>query len=75
MYKRQSVDRSTKDAKALAKSEIAFVMPDGTAKLIKAQYATYDNRSIDYKNQNKEEGVRQQSVSYTHLDVYKRQRC
>ena len=44
---RTSVDRSTKDAKALAKSEIAFVLPDGTAKLIKAQYATYDNRSID----------------------------
>ena len=64
---RTSVDRSTKDAKALAKSEIAFVMPDGTAKLIKAQYATYDNRSIDYKNQNKEEGVRQQ---YTFVNMY-----
>ena len=64
---RTSIDRSTKDAKALAKSEIAFVMPDGTAKLIKAQYATYDNRSIDYKNQNKEEGVRQQ---YTFVNMY-----
>ena len=64
---RTSVDRSTKDAKALAKSEIAFVLPDGTAKLIKAQYATYDNRSIDYKNQNKEEGVRQQ---YTFVNMY-----
>ena len=42
-------------------------MPDGTAKLIKAQYATYDNRSIDYKNQNKEEGVRQQ---YTFVNMY-----
>ena len=64
---RTSIDRSTKDAKALAKSEIAFVLPDGTAKLIKAQYATYDNRSIDYKNQNKEEGVRQQ---YTFVNMY-----
>ena len=64
---RTSIDRSTKDAKALAKSEIAFVLPDGSAKLIKAQYATYDNRSIDYKNQNKEEGVRQQ---YTFVNMY-----
>ncbi len=40
---RTSVDRSTTDAAALAKSEIAFVLPDGSAKLIKAQYATYDN--------------------------------
>ena len=64
---RTSVDRSTTDAAALAKSEIAFVLPDGTAKLIKAQYATYDNRSIDYKNQNKEEGVRQQ---YTFVNMY-----
>ena len=64
---RTSVDRSTTDAAALAKSEIAFVLPDGSAKLIKAQYATYDNRSIDYKNQNKEEGVRQQ---YTFVNMY-----
>ena len=64
---RTSVDRSTIDAAALAKSEIAFVLPDGSAKLIKAQYATYDNRSIDYKNQNKEEGVRQQ---YTFVNMY-----
>ena len=64
---RTSIKRSDTDAKALAKSEIAFVMPDGTAKLIKAQYATYDNRSIDYKNQNKEEGVRQQ---YTFCLLY-----
>ena len=64
---RTSIKRSATDAKALAKSEIAFVMPDGTAKLIKAQYATYDNRSIDYKNQNKEEGVRQQ---YTFVNMY-----
>ena len=64
---RTSIKRSDTDAKALAKSEIAFVMPDGTAKLIKAQYATYDNRSIDYKNQNKEEGVRQQ---YTFVNMY-----
>ena len=46
-----SVDRSKTDAAALAKSEIAFVLPDGSAKLIKAQYATYDNRSIDYIDQ------------------------
>ena len=64
---RTSVDRSTKDAKALAKSEIAFVMPDGTAKLIKAQYATYDNRSIDYINQKKENGVNKQ---YTFVNMY-----
>lgn len=64
---RTSVDRSKTDAAALAKSEIAFVLPDGSAKLIKAQYATYDNRSIDYKNQNKEEGVRQQ---YTFVNMY-----
>ena len=64
---RTSVDRSTTDAAALAKSEIAFVLPDGSAKLIKAQYATYDNRSIDYKNQNKEEGVRQQ---HTFVNMY-----
>ena len=64
---RTSIKRSDTDAKALAKSEIAFVLPDGTAKLIKAQYATYDNRSIDYKNQNKEEGVRQQ---YTFVNMY-----
>lgn len=64
---RTSIDRSTKDAEALAKSEIAFVMPDGTAKLIKAQYATYDNRSIDYKDQKKENGVRQQ---YTFVNMY-----
>ena len=64
---RTSIKRSNTDAKALAKSEIAFVLPDGTAKLIKAQYATYDNRSIDYKNQNKEEGVRQQ---YTFVNMY-----
>ena len=37
---------------------------------IKAQYATYDNRSIDYIDQKKENGVRQQ---YTFVDVYKRQ--
>ena len=54
---RTSVDRSTTDAAALAKSEIAFVLPDGSAKLIKAQYATYDNRSIDYIDQKKENGV------------------
>ena len=64
---RTSVDRSTKDAKALAKSEIAFVMPDGTAKLIKAQYATYDNRSIDYIDQKKENGVNKQ---YTFVNMY-----
>lgn len=64
---RTSIDRSTKDAEALAKSEIAFVMPDGTAKLIKAQYATYDNRSIDYKDQKKENGVRKQ---YTFVNMY-----
>ena len=64
---RTRIKRSDTDAKALAKSEIAFVLPDGTAKLIKAQYATYDNRSIDYKNQNKEEGVRQQ---YTFVNMY-----
>ena len=64
---RTSIKRSTTDAAALAKSEIAFVLPDGSAKLIKAQYATYDNRSIDYKNQNKEEGVRQQ---YTFVNMY-----
>ena len=64
---RTSIKRSDTDAKALAKSEIACVLPDGTAKLIKAQYATYDNRSIDYKNQNKEEGVRQQ---YTFVNMY-----
>ena len=64
---RTSIDRSTKDAEALAKSEIAFVLPDGTAKLIKAQYATYDNRSIDYKDQKKENGVRQQ---YTFVNMY-----
>lgn len=64
---RTSIDRSTKDAEALAKSEIAFVMSDGTAKLIKAQYATYDNRSIDYKDQKKENGVRQQ---YTFVNMY-----
>ncbi len=64
---RTSVDRSTKDAKALAKSEIAFVMPDGSAKLIKAQYATYDNRSIDYIDQKKENGVNKQ---YTFVNMY-----
>ena len=64
---RTSIKRSDTDAKALAKSEIAFVMPDGTAKLIKAQYATYDNRSIDYKDQKKENGVRQQ---YTFVNMY-----
>ena len=55
---RTRLDRSTTAAAALAKSEIAFVLPDASAKLIKAQYATYDNRSIDYKNQNKEEDHR-----------------
>ena len=64
---RTSVDRSTTDAAALAKSEIAFVLPDGSAKLIKAQYATYDNRSIDYIDQKKENGVRQQ---YTFVNMY-----
>ena len=64
---RTSIKRSDTDAKALAKSEIAFVLPDGTAKLIKAQYATYDNRSIDYKDQKKENGVRQQ---YTFVNMY-----
>ena len=64
---RTSIKRSDTDAKALAKSEIAFVMPDGTAKLIKAQYATYDNRSIDYINQKKENGVNKQ---YTFVNMY-----
>ena len=64
---RTSVDRSTTDAAALAKSEIAFVLPDGSAKLIKAQYATYDNRSIDYINQKKENGVNKQ---YTFVNMY-----
>ena len=64
---RTSVDRSTTDAAALAKSEIAFVLPDGTAKLIKAQYATYDNRSIDYIDQKKENGVNKQ---YTFVNMY-----
>lgn len=64
---RTSVDRSTTDAAALAKSEIAFVLPDGSAKLIKAQYATYDNRSIDYIDQNKENGVNKQ---YTFVNMY-----
>ena len=64
---RTSIDRSTTDAAALAKSEIAFVLPDGSAKLIKAQYATYDNRSIDYINQKKENGVNKQ---YTFVNMY-----
>ena len=64
---RTSVDRSTTDAVALAKSEIAFVLPDGSAKLIKAQYATYDNRSIDYIDQKKENGVNKQ---YTFVNMY-----
>ena len=64
---RTSVDRSTTDAAALAKSEIAFVLPDGLAKLIKAQYATYDNRSIDYIDQKKENGVNKQ---YTFVNMY-----
>ena len=64
---RTSVDRSKTDAAALAKSEIAFVLPDGSAKLIKAQYATYDNRSIDYINQKKENGVNKQ---YTFVNMY-----
>ena len=64
---RTSIKRSTTDAVALAKSEIAFVLPDGSAKLIKAQYATYDNRSIDYIDQKKENGVRQQ---YTFVNMY-----
>jgi len=64
---RTSVDRSTTDAAALAKSEIAFVLPDGSAKLIKAQYATYDNRSIDYIDQKKENGVNKQ---YTFVNMY-----
>ena len=64
---RTSIKRSTTDAAALAKSEIAFVLPDGSAKLIKAQYATYDNRSIDYIDQKKENGVRQQ---YTFVNMY-----
>ena len=64
---RTSVDRSTTDAAALAKSEIAFVLPDGSAKLIKAQYATYDNRSIDYIGQKKENGVNKQ---YTFVNMY-----
>ena len=52
----------------LAKSEIAFVLPDGSAKLIKAQYATYDNRSIDYIDQKKKEnGVNKQ---YTFVNMY-----
>ena len=64
---RTSVDRSTTDAAALAKSEIAFVLPDGSAKLIKAQYATYDNRSIVYIDQKKENGVNKQ---YTFVNMY-----
>ena len=64
---RTSIKRSTTDAAALAKSEIAFVLPDGSAKLIKAQYATYDNRSIDYINQKKENGVNKQ---YTFVNMY-----
>ena len=64
---RTSIKRSTTDATALAKSEIAFVLPDGSAKLIKAQYATYDNRSIDYINQKKENGVNKQ---YTFVNMY-----
>ena len=64
---RTSIDRSTTDAAALAKSEIAFVLPDGSAKLIKAQYATYDNRSIDYIGQKKENGVNKQ---YTFVNMY-----
>ena len=64
---RTSIDRSTTDAAALAKSEIAFVLPDGSAKLIKAQYATYDNRSIDYIDQKKENGVNKQ---YTFVNMY-----
>jgi len=64
---RTSVDRSKTDAAALAKSEIAFVLPDGSAKLIKAQYATYDNRSIDYIDQKKENGVNKQ---YTFVNMY-----
>lgn len=64
---RTSVDRSTTDAAAMAKSEIAFVLPDGSAKLIKAQYATYDNRSIDYIDQKKENGVNKQ---YTFVNMY-----
>ena len=64
---RTSVDRSTTDAAALAKSEIAFVLPDGSAKLMKAQYATYDNRSIDYIDQKKENGVNKQ---YTFVNMY-----
>ena len=64
---RTSVDRSTTDAAALAKSEIAFVLPDGSAKLIKTQYATYDNRSIDYIDQKKENGVNKQ---YTFVNMY-----
>ena len=64
---RTSVDRSTTDAAALAKSEIAFVLPDGSAKLIKAQYATYDNRSIDYIDQKKENGVNKQ---YAFVNMY-----
>ena len=64
---RTSIKRSTTDAAALAKSEIAFVLPDGSAKLIKAQYATYDNRSIDYIDQKKENGVNKQ---YTFVNMY-----
>lgn len=64
---RTSIKRSTTDAAALAKSEIAFVLPDGSAKLIKAQYATYDNRSIDYIGQKKENGVNKQ---YTFVNMY-----
>ena len=64
---RTSIKRSTTDAAALAKSEIAFVLPDGSANLIKAQYATYDNRSIDYINQKKENGVNKQ---YTFVNMY-----
>ena len=64
---RTSIKRSTTDAVALAKSEIAFVLPDGSAKLIKAQYATYDNRSIDYIGQKKENGVNKQ---YTFVNMY-----
>lgn len=64
---RTSIKRSATDAAALAKSEIAFVLPDGSAKLIKAQYATYDNRSIDYINQKKENGVNKQ---YTFVNMY-----
>ena len=64
---RTSIKRSTTDAAALAKSEIAFVLPDGSAKLIKAQYATYDNRSIDYIDQKKENGVNKQ---YAFVNMY-----